>query len=272
MSEVTAAFVGLDVHKESIAIAVAEPGRAAPRFLGATQTRSILANVEKALAHVGAPQDLLIVHEAGPCGYVLARQLAARGYRCDVVAPTMIPRKPGDRIKTDRRDALALAHFARVGDLTPVLVPQAPDDAIRDLSRAREDAVRARLKSRQQPPKPVTLMPGMSSSSRLGRIATPHGSVANCRSDKKVNRAPCATSPGGRSCACANVTGVWACAVCIKIRYASRSSANSSASCGIWHVRLFRSLESIDTNRPHTEVLARTIKDNLDWKRDARTR
>ena len=141
MSEVTTAFVGLDVHKDSIAIAVAEPGREAPRFLGTTGP--VVAEVEKALSHCGTPAQLLIVYEAGPCGYGLARRLRARGYRCEVIAPTMIPRKPGDRIKTDRRDALALAHFARAGDLTPVAVPQEPDEAIRDLSRAREDAVRA---------------------------------------------------------------------------------------------------------------------------------
>jgi transposase len=138
----------LDVHKDSIAIAVAVPGRAAPRFLGTTGP--VLGEVEKALSHCGAPPELLIVYEAGPCGYGLARQLCARGYRCEVIAPTLIPRKPGDRVKTDRRDALALAHFARAGDLTPVVVPQEPDEAIRDLSRAREDAVRARLKARQQ--------------------------------------------------------------------------------------------------------------------------
>jgi transposase len=148
MSEVTTAFVGLDVHKDSIAIAVAQPGRAAPQFLGTTGP--LLAEVEKALSHCGTPRELLIVYEAGPCGYGLVRQLSARGYRCEVIAPTLIPRKPGDRIKTDRRDALALAHFARAGDLTPVVVPQEPDEAIRDLSRAREDAVRARLKARQQ--------------------------------------------------------------------------------------------------------------------------
>lgn len=148
MSEVITAFVGLDVHKDSIAIAVAEPGRGAPRFLGTTG--SVLAEVQKALSHVGAASELLIVYEAGPCGYGLARQLSARGYRCEVIAPTLIPRKPGDRIKTDRRDALALAHFARAGDLTPVMIPQECDEAIRDLSRTREDAVRARLKARQQ--------------------------------------------------------------------------------------------------------------------------
>ncbi len=124
------------------------PGRAAPRFVGTTG--SVLAEVEKALSHWALAPELLIVYEAGPCGYGLARQLSARGYRCEVIAPTLIPRKPGDRIKTDRRDALALAHFARAGDLRPVVGPQEADEAIRDLSRAREDAVRARLKARQQ--------------------------------------------------------------------------------------------------------------------------
>jgi transposase len=148
MNEGITAFVGLDVHKESIAIAVAALGRAAPKFLGTTGP--VLAEVEKALSHLGAPRELLIVYEAGPCGYGLARQLCARGYRCEVIAPTLIPRKAGDRIKTDRRDALALAHFARAGDLTAVTIPPEPDEAIRDLSRARQDAVRARLKARQQ--------------------------------------------------------------------------------------------------------------------------
>ena len=148
MSENITAFVGLDVHKESIAIAVAEPGRAAPRFIGTTGPG--LAEVHKALSHLGPPAQLLVVYEAGPCGYGLARQLCSRGYRCEIIAPSKIPRKPGDRLKTDRRDALALAHFARAGDLTPVLLPQEPDEAIRDLSRAREDALHARLRARHQ--------------------------------------------------------------------------------------------------------------------------
>ena len=79
MSEGITAFVGLDVHKDSIAIAVAEPGRAAPRFLGTTGP--VLAEVQKALSHCGTPPQLLIVYEAGPCGYGLARQLCARSYR-----------------------------------------------------------------------------------------------------------------------------------------------------------------------------------------------
>ena len=105
MSEVTTAFVGLDVHKESIAIAIAQPGRAAPRFIGTTGPT--VAEIEKALRHLGAPPELQIVYEAGPCGYGLARQLSAHGYRCEVIAPSLIPRKPGDRIKTDRRSVKA---------------------------------------------------------------------------------------------------------------------------------------------------------------------
>jgi transposase len=93
---------------------------------------------------------MLIVYEAGPGGYVWVRQLRAHGYACEVVAPTKIPRRSGDRIKTDRRDALSLAHFARAGDLSIVTVPDAADEAIRDLSRAREDALRARMRARHQ--------------------------------------------------------------------------------------------------------------------------
>jgi transposase len=148
MSEDITAFIGLDVHKESIAIAVADPGRAPPRFIGTTGPA--LREVLKALSHLGTPEQLFVVYEAGPCGYGMVRNLRDRGYRCEVIAPTKIPRQPGSRIKTDRRDALALAHFARAGDLTPVLIPQGPDEAIRDLSRAREDAVRARLTARHQ--------------------------------------------------------------------------------------------------------------------------
>src|SRR4051812_10688933 len=92
----------------------------------------------------------MIVYEAGPCGYALVRELTRAGYCCEVVAPSKVPRRPGDRVKTDRRDALMLASLARAGELTPVNVPDESDDAMRDLSRARIDAVRARLKARQQ--------------------------------------------------------------------------------------------------------------------------
>lgn len=142
------AFVGLDVHKDSIAVAVADPGRAAPRFVGTTGPQ--LAQLLKALSHLGAPQTMLIAYEAGPCGYGLARHLIALGYRCEVIAVAKMPRKPGERIKTDRRDALTLARYLRSAELTAVVIPDERDEAIRDLSRAREDAVRARLKARQQ--------------------------------------------------------------------------------------------------------------------------
>lgn len=141
-------FVGLDVHKDSIAVAAAEPGRAPPRFVGTTGPQ--LSELCKALSHLGKPAALHLAYEAGPCGYALARELIARGYRCEVIAVAKTPRKPGERIKTDRRDALMLARYLRAGELTPVTVPDARDEALRDLSRAREDAVRARLKARQQ--------------------------------------------------------------------------------------------------------------------------
>jgi transposase len=92
---------------------------------------------------------LLLAYEAGPCGYALVRALEQRGYRCEVIAVAKTPRKPGERVKTDRRDALALARYLRAGELTPISVPDPCDEALRDLSRAREDAVRARLKARQ---------------------------------------------------------------------------------------------------------------------------
>jgi len=148
MDETITGFVGLDAHAESTAIGVAEPGRAAPRFVGTVGAR--FAELSKALARLGSPRTLLIVYEAGPCGYALARELGAAGYRCEVVAPSKVPRRPGERIKTDRRDALTLASLARAGELTFVSVPDERDEAMRDLSRARIDAVRARLKARQQ--------------------------------------------------------------------------------------------------------------------------
>lgn len=141
-------FVGLDVHKDSTAIAVAEAGREAPRFVGTVGPDFVA--LRKALGKIGGTQRLQVVYEAGPCGYVLARELRAQGYRCEVIVPAKVPRRPGERIKTDRRDALMLARAARAGELVNVTVPDARDEAMRDLSRAREDAVAARLKARQQ--------------------------------------------------------------------------------------------------------------------------
>ena len=148
MDETITGFVGLDVHAESSAIGVAESGRAAPRFVGTVGSK--FSELSKALAKLGDPSKLLIVYEAGPCGYALARELKRVGYRCELVAPSKIPRRPGERVKTDRRDALTLAGLARAAELTFVVIPDERDEAMRDLSRARIDAVRAGLKVRQQ--------------------------------------------------------------------------------------------------------------------------
>jgi transposase len=148
MNETITSFVGLDVHKDSTAIGEAEAGRGSPRFIGTVGPD--LGQLLKALKSLGKPEMMLVVYEAGPCGYGLARQLRSRGYACEVVAAGKIARRPGERIKTDRRDALTLARLARSGDLVKVMVPDERDEAMRDLSRAREDAVKARLKARQQ--------------------------------------------------------------------------------------------------------------------------
>ena len=148
MDEAITAFVGLDAHAESTAIGVAEAGRTAPRFVGTVGPK--FTELTKALAKLGGPSGLLVVYEAGPCGFALARELKRTGYPCELVAPSKVPRRAGDRVKTDRRDALTLAGLARAGELTFVSVPDERDEAMRDLSRARIDAVRARLKARQQ--------------------------------------------------------------------------------------------------------------------------
>src|SRR5438132_3776190 len=133
--------VGLDVHKESIAVAYAGKEGTEPVYVGESGTRQgdIDAMIRK-LQSKGA--ELVFVYEAGPYGYWLYRYLTRKGLTCFVVAPSLCPRKPGDRVRTDKRDAVTLARLARSGDLTPVYVPDVPDEAIRDLARAREDALR----------------------------------------------------------------------------------------------------------------------------------
>ncbi len=142
-------FTALDVHKDSITMAVAEAGsRAAGRQTG--RMAHDVNKVLKALGKVGAPGEIHVVYEAGPTGYGLQRALAAKGYACEVIAPSLIPKRAGDRVKTDRRDSVRLAELSRAGELRAVWIPDARHEAIRDLSRAREDAVSARSKARLQ--------------------------------------------------------------------------------------------------------------------------
>jgi transposase len=150
MNEPITSYVGLDIHKDSIAIAIAKAGRDAPQFIGTTVAQ--LAQVRKVLTRQRcAPEKTLVVYEAGPCGYGWARYLNTNGWRCEVISPAHVVRSAaGKAIKTDRRDALLLARESRAGNLTPIAVPDERDEAIRDLSRAREDAIAARLRARQQ--------------------------------------------------------------------------------------------------------------------------
>jgi transposase len=140
-------FVGLDVHADTIAVAVAEPS-------GEVRSLGIVANrpesVRKLIHKLGSIEQLRACYEAGPTGYVLYWQLTALGVHCEVIAPSLVPVKPGERVKTDRRDALKLARSYRAGDLTPVWVPDAAHEALRDLVRAREAAKRDQLRARHR--------------------------------------------------------------------------------------------------------------------------
>lgn len=141
-------FVGLDAHKDSIAVAVCEAGREPSRFVGTLGPD--VQGVLKALRKYGPAQHVSVVYEAGPTGYGLHRELSRRGYQCEVIAPSLIPRRAGERIKTDRRDCARLAELSRAGELRAIWVPDEAHEAMRNLWRAREDAVNMRLKVRQQ--------------------------------------------------------------------------------------------------------------------------
>lgn len=132
-------FVGLDVHKDTIAIAVAQDDRSEPAVLGTIPHD--VPRLLRRLQRLGP--GVLVAYEAGPTGYGLCRALLAAGISCQVIAPSKTPRASGDRVKTDRRDAVSLARFLRSGDLTAVHVPDEATEALRDLVRARDDAKRA---------------------------------------------------------------------------------------------------------------------------------
>jgi len=145
------AYIGLDVHKDTISIAIAAPGRGQPQYRGeiANSPKAVAKLVEK-LNKEFEGELLLLCYEAGPCGYVLYRQLMKLGHDCQVIAPSLIPKKPSDQIKTDRRDACELARASRSGDLTPVWVPDTEQEAMRDLTRTRGDFKIQERKARQQ--------------------------------------------------------------------------------------------------------------------------
>ena len=140
-------FLGLDVHAETIAVAVAEPN-------GEVRSLGMIANredsIRKFIRKLGSPEHLRACYEAGPTGFVLYWQLTQLGVKCDVVAPSLVPKKPGDRVKTDRRDALKLARSHRSNDLTAVWVPDEGSEALRDLVRAREAAKQDQLRAKHR--------------------------------------------------------------------------------------------------------------------------
>lgn len=140
-------FIGLDVHADTIAVAMAEPGSEV-RSMGVIPNRP--ESIRKLMKKLGPAEHLRVCYEAGPTGYVVYWQLTGLGVRCEVVAPTLVPVKAGDRVKTDRRDAEKLARSYRAGDLTPVWVPDAAHEALRDLVRAREAAKKDQLRARHR--------------------------------------------------------------------------------------------------------------------------
>ena len=146
----TTIFVGLDVHKKTIAVAtVTAQASASVQFFGTiANTPEAIRSMLRKLGKGG--QKLHLTYEAGPLGYNLYRLSTGLGHRCDVVAPSLIPRKAGDKIKTDRRDAMMLAQLLRAGQLTEVWVPDEAHEAMRDLVRMRAQANKDKSKTRQQ--------------------------------------------------------------------------------------------------------------------------
>jgi transposase len=139
--------LGLDVHKDSISVAILHPGSDAPEVERIFHDE---ASVRRLIARLGEPRNLRACYEAGPTGYELHRLLTSMGVCCEVIAPSLIPKAAGERIKTDRRDARRLARLHRAGELTPIRIPTPTEEAVRDLCRARDDAVADRTRARHR--------------------------------------------------------------------------------------------------------------------------
>src|SRR5262249_49766276 len=140
--------VGLDVHKKTIVGAELLPGR--EDITERPMIENNPAAIEKLVKRLAVKGPIVFVYEAGPWGYTVHRQITQMGYRCEIIAPSMTPRRPGDRVKTDGRDAEKLARFFRAGELTVIRVPSCEEEAVRDLVRAREDAVANRVRARHR--------------------------------------------------------------------------------------------------------------------------
>ena len=142
-------YIGLDVHKETIAVSIAPQNSTEVRRYGIIGgTLDAVDKLVKKLAQENV--ELRLVYEAGPCGFVLCRHLRNQGIHCEVIAPSLIPRKASDRVKTDRRDADQLARLYRAGELTAIHVPDQEDEAIRDLVRARTSAMTDQRQARNR--------------------------------------------------------------------------------------------------------------------------
>ena len=150
--------LGLDVHKNTFSVGVLEPGEVSPRVHKISSDEDA---VRRLVARFPDPARLRVCYEAGPTGYELARLLGSLGVRCEVIAPSLIPTAPGDRIKTDKRDAARLTRLHRAGELVAIRVPTVAEEAVRDLCRARADMVIDQTRARH----------------RLGKFLLRHGRV-----------------------------------------------------------------------------------------------
>jgi transposase len=142
-----AVWVGLDVHKDTISVAVLRPGHDVPTIDKIFHDE---ASIRRLIGRLGDRRLLRVCYEAGPTGYELHRLLASMGVCCEVIAPSLIPTAPGDRVKTDKRDCRRLARLHRAGELVAIRVPTPVEEAVRDLCRARGDLVADRRRARQR--------------------------------------------------------------------------------------------------------------------------